>query len=80
MIFPSNFCKSRAFGMLHPYKRYVVLKVLTENGHEFILAPCNVCDGLAKLHGLEFQDCKTIIEEAKTPTRPLGNKLSTNAA
>ena len=56
----------------------MVLKVLTENGHEFILAPCNVCDGLAKLHGLEFQDCKTVTEEAKTPPRPLGNKLSTN--
>ena len=30
-LFPLSFSKSRAFGMLHPPKRYVVLKVLTEN-------------------------------------------------
>ena len=31
MILPPNICKSRTFRMLHPPKRYVVLKVLTEN-------------------------------------------------
>ena len=36
------------------------------NGHAFILPPCNVCNELVKLHGLEFHGRKIIIEEAKT--------------
>ena len=47
--------------------------------HTFILAPCHVCNELVKLHGLEFQGRKIIIEEAKTPPRTLLNELSTSA-
>ena len=49
------------------------------NGHAFILAPCDVCNELLKLHGLEFHGLKIIIEEAKTPPRTLLNELSTSA-
>ena len=49
------------------------------NGHAFILAPCHVCDELAKLHGSEFHSRKIIIEEAKAPPRTLVNELSTSA-
>ena len=49
------------------------------NGHAFILAPCHVCIELVKLHSLEFQGRKIIIEEAKTPPRTLLNELSTSA-
>ena len=49
------------------------------NGYAFILAPCHVCNELVKLHGLEFQGRKIIIEEAKTPPRTLLNELSTSA-
>ena len=49
------------------------------NGHAFILAPSHVCNELVKLHGLEFQGRKIIIEEAKTPPRTLLNELSTSA-
>ena len=49
------------------------------NGHGFILAPCHVCNELVKLHDLEFQGRKIIIEEAKTPPRTLLNELSTCA-
>ena len=49
------------------------------NGHAFILAPCDVCNELVKLHGLEFQGLKIIIEEAKTPPRTLLNELPTSA-
>ena len=49
------------------------------NNRAFILAPCLVCNELAKLHGLEFHGRKIISEEAKTPPRTLLNKLSTSA-
>ena len=38
-----------------------------------------MCNEFAKLHGLEFQGRKIIIEEAKTPPRTLSNELSTSA-
>ena len=41
------------------------------NGHRFVLTPFRVCNELVKLHDLEFQGCKIIIEEAKTPPRTL---------
>ena len=49
------------------------------NRHAFILAPFHVCDELVKLHGLWFHFRKIIIEETKTPSRTLVNKLSTSA-
>ena len=52
---------------------------MKDNGYGFILAPCHVCRELVKLHGLGFSSRKIIIEEAKTPPRPLINKLSTSA-
>ena len=39
------------------------------NGNAFILAPCYVFNELVKLHSLEFNGRKIIIEEAKTPTK-----------
>ena len=35
------------------------------NGHAFTLAACHVCDDIVKLHGLEFDRRKIIIEGAK---------------
>ena len=35
------------------------------DGHAFILAPCHVCNELVKLHGLEFEGRKIIIEKPK---------------
>ena len=56
---------------------------LQQNGRHdsdaFILARSHVCNELVKLHGLEFQGRKIIIEEAKTPPRTLLNELSTSA-
>ena len=49
-----------------------------QNSHAFILALCQVCDELVKLHGLEFHGRKIIIKEAKTPPRTLVNELSRN--
>ena len=45
----------------------------------FILAPCQVCDELVKLRGLEFHGRKIITEKSKTIPRALVNKSSTNA-
>ena len=43
------------------------------------LAPWPACNELVKLHGLEFQGHKIIIEETKTPPRTFLNELSTSA-
>ena len=32
------------------------------NDHEFILAPCHVCNELVKLHGLEFHSRKLLLK------------------
>ena len=39
-----------------------------------------MCNEIAKLHGLEFQGRKIIIQEAKAPPRTLLNELCTSAA